>query len=175
MTDIPAHGWYIERDVDPPHARFPHRLWINGRTISWLTTEEADAFLSSEEKLPDGIRAGHLIDPDAEVPEGWERRKWGSWMASRWVTFPNGNDSNAVEARRIPVPSPPATKRVPWWEAVADKRTVVWDDGHGQPLHQLVATCAQWDGDMLGLSDESKPNSDPIYADADGTVEVLVE
>jgi hypothetical protein len=210
MTVIPEHGWYIQRDTSDVYDA-PHRLWINGKYVAWLTTEQADAFptepeaapplpserpdtdvgqlreladwfdkvdawrgvtdrnevqddlrriadsLHEPEQLPDGIRAGYLLDPREPVPEGWERRCPNDIWATGWNI-----SLTPAEARRIPVPPAPATERVPWYEAT-DRMVPT-----GAVIDKIVTTAE----DVRCFSPNGAWLCDP---DLDGTVEVLVE
>jgi hypothetical protein len=133
---IPEHGWHIERDAID-HEILPHRLRIDGMITTHLTTEQADAFPTAPEPevLPDGIRAGYLLDAHANCPDGWERRFTDGWAASTNISFV------PVEARRIPEPDPPITiMLIPWYNAVGWKCTCgeiisrVYDDIEGGPI-----------------------------------------
>jgi hypothetical protein len=99
MSDIPETGWYVERDAWLAKTMRPHRLWFNGKHFAWITTEQADAFPSTEEKLPDGIRAGYLLDPDHDVSEGWERQQpSGTWAT--WALNPRHLQQNVSRGER---------------------------------------------------------------------------
>jgi hypothetical protein len=145
-------GW--QEAAEKWRARY-HALWVNGKEVAWLTDEQtvADELQPEPEQLPDGIRVGYLLDSDAEVPEGWERRYNNGWCAApNRYEFP-------VEARRISAPPTPTTERVPWYEAVG--RTLL----NGEVIDAAMTTgpskvrvCGFW----------QKVNPD-------GTVEVLVE
>lgn len=115
--------------------------------------------------LPDGVPQvgwsmdGYPMVNGADIPEGWERRHdvatSGEWRLRH-------NPVGTIYAVR-PVP-PLATERVPWWEAV----------GRRLPDGGKIGA--------VGLNSEH-PNGwfvagttfPAVDADADGTVEVLVE
>jgi hypothetical protein len=91
--------------------------------------------VTEPEQLPDGIKAGYLLDPGAKVPEGWEVRCVDGWC-STYSPY-----SSLVEARRIPEPDPPIiTMLIPWHNAVGWKCTCgetisrVYDDIEGGPI-----------------------------------------
>jgi hypothetical protein len=121
--------------------------------------------MSIPEELPEGIRAGYLLDPGVEVPEGWERHHS---LGNEWCKLPNPHAWMAMEARRI---STPKTERVPWHEAFGFGMTVIADDGS-----RIRPNTAEICDDIVFLGDDNNINGGYVQTQAHGgTVEVLKE